>query len=423
MSTSILQLRTGGFNGSIQSTAGTVQVQVDSPAQETPEPDPDPVVPVGITSNILYIDENIVTFGDNFSSDNNYIVKEPNNIPDTLLFTKTLSAPSLLIYQETDAGRLLNYISDNTARTRLQGNPPVNGPFIPGYSYKGSLKNEDFINLLLIDKPPIRTGYFEFQVAGISFTGFITKLTKYEHWNWQLYFGSYNYIKQSSDISYGIEISNNLLYTAKYENEKYTYTPTAIYNTLSGLTGSEEIVSFSTTSDPNLYLNSVEGDGSGVNTSSLPIDIFYISPADALRYIASHSDLIEEFGANVRKGQEHFAQFKRRINFNPISYLNNYSDIRNLYGYDTYNATIHFIEVGYNQGRTSEGGSAFNNLAGGLYDERYGGFGLSDGVIVWANGATIGNSGRSISYKFYNTSHYLNGQTEIKENITFLRRL
>lgn len=370
---------------------------------------------------LIDIDETKVNLGDNFNASQGTIYKETNEIPEELQFTRTITSD--LIFQETERGRLLTSLSDISLRTSLPPGNPITGPFIPNYSYLGSLDNSDFINLLLVNKPPIRTGFFEFSVKGIKFVGFITKLTEYIHWNWELYFGKYEYVQQLNPLGYGIEISNNLLYTASYSaaENRYIYTPTAIYNTLISLRGDEEITSTATNIDPNTYLNPVSGDivPSG---NSLPIDLFYISPADALRYIASYEDLIEEFGADVLKGQQHYAQFARRINFNPVAYLNSHADLRQRFGFDTFAATQHYIQTGYYEGREWESGSGFIKFTGGLYDERYGDFGLTEQSLVWPNGATLGNSNRTLTYKFNRTDYYLNGETPVNSNTIFMRR-
>lgn len=373
-------------------------------------------------SILLSMDASRVTISDNFDSSKGKIYKETNNIPEELLFTRTLTSPSL-VFRETEQGRLLTSASDFATRSGLPPDVPILGPFIPAYSYQGSLQNADFINLLLIDKPPLRTGFFQFTVKNTSFVGFITKFTEYEHWNWEEFFGSYSYVRQPTNLGYGIEISNNVLYTASYSaaQGRYIYTPTEIYNVLSSLTGTEEIVSSATTVDPNTYLNPVQGDITD-SADSLPISLFYISPADALRYIASHPDLIQEFGADVEKGQEHYAQNARKITFNPIAYLNSYPDVRSQFGYDTFNATIHYITTGYFEGRTWENGSSFSTLTGGLYDERYGGFGLANESFIWANGPTLSNSKRSLTYRFNGSSYFINGDVPFSEKLAYLRR-
>ena len=375
-------------------------------------------------ADLIYLSRETVRLSDKFDSQNSTIYKETNTIPTELFFTKILTT-SDFIFQESETGRLLTSITDYNIRKSLLPLPPIQGPFIPNYSKLGSLQNEDFVNLLLVNKPPIRTGFFLFTLPSknISFVGFITQISLYDHWNWEQYFDGYAYVKQNTELGYGIEISNNLLYTARYspEQQKYIYTPTELYNGLSNLTGEEEIISSASTIDPNTYLNPVQGD-IVASANSLPIDLFYISPSDALRYIASYSDLIEEFGIDFTKGQIHYAQFARRITFDPISYLNKYSDVRDLYGYDTYGATIHYITIGYPEGREPSGGSSFNSLSGGLYDERYSGFGLSDDSFIWSNGATLSNADRKLTYKFNNTEYFLGGEVPLTKLNTYLRR-
>lgn len=375
-------------------------------------------------SDLLYLSRTSVIFSDKFDSSNGTIYKETDTIPTELFFTKILTTQDL-IFQESEQGRLLTSITDYDTRRSFPPLAPVQGPFIPNYSKSGALENENFVNLLLVDKPPVRTGFFQFTIPSknIGFVGFITQLSLYDHWNWEQYFGGYAYVKQNTSLGYGIEISNNILYTASYSaaQQKYIYTPTELFNVLSNLTGEEEIISSATTVDPNTYLNPVQGDIVST-TNSLPIDLFYISPADALRYIASYPDLIEEFGTNFARGQEHYAQFARRITFDPISYLNKYTDIKEQYGYDTYAATEHYITIGYYEGREPSGGSSFNTLSGGLYDERYGGFGLSENSFIWSNGPTLANTDRKLTYKFNNAEYFLNGEVELTKLNTYIRR-
>lgn len=373
-------------------------------------------------ATLLSMESNRIIVAESFDSAEGNIYKETNSVPEELLFTRTLASQSL-IFRETEQGRLLSSASDFAQRSSLAPDVPIQGPFIPSYSHTGSLQNEDFINLLLIDKPPLRTGFFQFTVNNTSFPGFITKFTEYEHWNWEEYFGTYAYVRQPTNLGYGIEISNNVLYTATYSaaQGRYIYTPTETYNLLASLTGTEEIVSAATTIDPNTYTNPVQGDIVD-SADSLPISLFYISPADALRYIASYPDLIQQFGADFEQGQIHYAQNSRKITFNPISYLNSYPDVRTLYGYDTYGATVHYITIGYAEGRTWEGGSSFSTLTGGLYDERYGGFGLTDESFIWANGKTLSNNDRVLAYKFNGINYYINGDVPFTEQLAYLRR-
>jgi hypothetical protein len=360
------------------------------------------------------------TLGDNFDTLENTIYKEPNEIPSDFVFTKTLSSTTL-IYRETETGRLTtNY------NNRISSPPdtPIRGPFIPNYCHTGSLLNEDFINLLLIDKPPIRTGFFEFSIGGINFVGLVVKLTEYDHWNWERYFNNYNYVKQSNSLGYGIEISNNLLYTANYleTEQKYIFTPTALYNSLSNLKGGEEITSVATTTDPNTYLNPITGYKEENINTSLPIDLFFIPPADALRYIASYPDLIIGLGIDFIGGQKHHAEFNRKITFNPISYLNSNPDLRSIFNYDTYSATIHYITTGYFENRPWEEGSTYNTLTGGLYDERSSSYGLSLDSIIWSNSNTLKNLNNSLTYRYNRDEYYLNGVIDFDINLTYLRK-
>ena len=152
--------------------------------------------------------------------------------------------------------------------------------------FKRMIITNNFINLLLIDKPPVRTGFFQFFIGGETFNGVITKQTKYTYYNWEQVGAKYVYTEQPVDLGYAIEISRNLLYTANLVNGVYEYIPTALNLFLRNLSGNEEIISTPTTINPNTYLNSIPGEPEGTS-GVLPINWFYISPADAIRYIAS----------------------------------------------------------------------------------------------------------------------------------------
>jgi hypothetical protein len=375
---------------------------------------------------LLNINQSLVTFGANanvgvnFSSDNGYIYKKLDQVNSTTgtAFTKTLYFASLRLYQETDVGISYTNASQSSLRQSLGPKVPTAGPFIENYSVNGDLSTSSFINLLLIDKPPIRTGEFQFQIGTFTFSGTITKQTSYSQYNWQRVGGIYTYVESSTKLGYGIEINRSYLYDISVNNGNYTYTPTALLSFLNSLNGNEEITSTSTTSNP----SSGGGVISTLSTiSTLPVQLYYISPADALRYIASYPDLIVAYGTDYAKGQQDYANSagERPITFDPIAYLNKYSDVRQQYGYDTYNATINYITTGYYQGRTADA-STVNPLTGGLYDERYSSVILADDLIIWPQGETLAGSGSSLTYRYNTTSFFVNGSVPVTGNVTYL---
>lgn len=367
---------------------------------------------------------NLVTMGNVFTTERSYLFKNPIYSYDTsfLNFTKTLEVSNLKVFRETLEGISITNFTQISLRESLPPDIPVSGPFIENYSTHGTLNTAAFINLLLIDKPPLRTGFFDFSIQGIRFSGIIAKLTQYKHYNWQRDGSKYSYIEQPSPLGYGIEISKNQLYTAELNSGgSYILTPTPLLNLLRSLTGSEEIVSFASNLDPNTYTNNIPGLPKET-LGSLPISLFYISEADALRYIASYPKLIQEVGADPVQGQRLYASAteNKDITFNPIAYLNKYSDVRQLYGYDTYSATIHYITIGYYQNRTIDSASFENTLIGGLYDERNNAISLTNDLIIWPQGETITSAGAALTYK-YNTKVYnLNAVLEPKCNLKYL---
>jgi hypothetical protein len=321
------------------------------------------------------------------------------------------------LYQETDTGIAYTQFNQVYLREALGPSVPISGPFIENYSVNGDIDTSKFTNLLLIDKPPLRTGTFNFFIGSISFSGTITKQTQYIQYNWTRVGKIYTYVENANPLGYGIEISKNLLYDVSVVDGSYVYTPTALLNFLRTLNGNEEITSSATTVNP----AASTGIAAASLSTSLPISLFYISPADALRYIASYPDLIALYGADYTKGQIDYANNNgtKTITFDPIAYLNKYPDVRQKYGYDTYDATIDYITTGYAQGRTADA-STVNPLTGGLYDERYGAISLASDLVIWPQGETIGISGTSFTYKFNTTSYSINNNVPVTGNVKYL---
>jgi hypothetical protein len=374
---------------------------------------------------LLNLSQDYVTLGNVFDSFKTYIVKDPIQ-PSIGNFsvTKILDSSSLRLYQETDQGILYNAYTDISKRQALGPNPPIKGPFIENYSINGNIKTEEFINLLLIDKPPVRTGFFQFTINDFSFPGIIRQLTNYIHNDWQKSGSTYSYVLKDDNLGYAIEISKNQLYTAEQnEDGTYSYFPTALNLELRKLTGGEIITSESSLQNPNTYLQSIPGANSKIS-GALPESIFYISAEYALRYIASYTDLISQFGADYAKGQQHYARYGvvegRNITFNPIAYLNKYLDLRTLYGYDTYNATIHYITTGYYEGRTIDQSSEYNPLTGGLYDGKVNSA-FTENTIIFPIGPTLKGSGKDLTYRNNSITYILNNNLNFDSNVLYMK--
>ena len=185
------------------------------------------------------------------------------------------------------------------------------------------------------------------------------------------------------------------------------------------MNGLEEITSVASTADPNSYLSSIPGEPVGTS-GALPINFYYIPAADALRYIASYPNLITTIGADYLKGQQLYAANGGTITFNPFAYLNKYSDIRALYGYDTYAATTHYITTGYYQGRTIAFSSGTDPLIGGLYDERFGAVIPESNQIIWPREQTLAGLHTALTYDYNSTVYYLNESIDVTANIIYL---
>ena len=210
---------------------------------------------------LLNLTEDLVTMGNVFSTERGYIYKsaEQYSSKANYAYTKTLLNSNLRVYRETESGRNLTDFSLISRRESFGPDVPTKGPFIEFYSSQGDLISNSYINLLLIDKPPVRTGFFQFYIGAFSFQGLITKQTEYLHYNWERIGTKYGYVEQPVNLGYGIEISINLLYTAKLVDGKYVYTPTELNLFLRNLSGQEEIRSTSTSANPNDYIQKIPG--------------------------------------------------------------------------------------------------------------------------------------------------------------------
>lgn len=383
---------------------------------------------------LVNLSPNLVTLSNVFSTSKSYVIRDNVQLQTgAFSYTKTLNASDLRLYQETEDGLFYGSYNDSATRQSLDAAAPIRGPFIENYSSLGDLNLDNFVNLLLIDKPPIRTGFYNFEIQGLSFTGIIRQLTKYTHYDWVKNAGKYSY-SNSGELGYAIEISKNILYTADSfispligldgkQPTVYVYTPTPLNIALRNFAGGEKIISSTATVSINSYVQSIPGANAKV-TGTLPITIFYINPEDALRYIASYTDLIVAYGTDYKKGQDHYARLSategRTITFDPTAYLNKYSDLRQQYGYDTYNATIHYITIGYYEGRTIENASNFNPLSGGLYDTAAQSI-LSTDTFIWPNSPTIKTSGKTLTYNYNSTTYNIGNKIDFTSNVQYLR--
>jgi hypothetical protein len=412
-------------------------------------------------SNIINIAPERVLITDTFDTQKSYLYvdQETREQENTRLFTRTLRAENLQVFLEQDTNVKSKksiseayYYDDGGYQGpyREDYGPalPTNGPFLSYYSVTGSIDLKLFANLLLIDKPPISTGFYQFFIKGTSFHGLIRQLTPYDHYNWEVTNkfgrGRYGYVKQNRPIGFAIEIANNQLYNSEYvdggeggTHSFYNITPKPLKAILESLTGEEEIVSGPPTFNPSTYnlpvrgldkITSYSNDENQTNIYDFTrgYDLFSLSDADALYYIASYPDLINAFGTDVNQGKNHYIRFGiqegRQISFDPIAYINKYADIKQLSGTDTVGATIHYIVFGYREGRTIASSSSNLTSRGGLYDERYSAIGIVDDVIIWPNGRTMAGKGKTLTYRFVNTSYYLNGLIDFPDSSIFLRK-
>lgn len=97
-----------------------------------------------------------------------------------------------------------------------------------------------------------------------------------------------------------------------------------------------------------------------------------MSDLDALRYIASHGDLIEAFGADPAKGRSHYEQWGikegRKITFEPVRYMASHADLIQAFKGDELKATTHYIQFGYKERRQT----TFSDLDALQYLASYG---------------------------------------------------
>ena len=83
----------------------------------------------------------------------------------------------------------------------------------------------------------------------------------------------------------------------------------------------------------------------------------WLSYFESLKYLASHKDLINIFGLNSYNAKLHYinhgqSEGRSLSNFNAVEYLNNYSDLKSAFIYDEVLALEHYIQYGHKEGRT-----------------------------------------------------------------------
>lgn len=381
------------------------------------------------------------------------------------LFTRTLNLNGKQIIPEVNTLQNLKkpYRSEDwgdslqTGRDITRPGTPISRPFLEFYTYNGSPETRYYCFLLLVDISPVRQGFYEFYVGENKFYGFVRKLDKYDHYNWQTTRGTalgqpiHSWVKQPEPLGYGIEIyPGELYYTYEVPENDYSITTIAekpLLQALRNLKGGEEIVSSLTPVNPSAYdvrihtlpIGFFQSGGDGqedIFSYSEGYDLLSISPTDALSYIASYPDLINAYGKGetwrmILNGQNHWRSYAARegrtLIFNPLAYINKYADMKQQYAVgskiDFAGAAEHFIRFGYAEGRTIDDASTFYpNSRGGLYDERFGSLDIADDIIVYPNGQTIGGLHNSLTYRFNNTVYYLNGNVPTDEKTIFLRK-
>lgn len=98
----------------------------------------------------------------------------------------------------------------------------------------------------------------------------------------------------------------------------------------------------------------------GLFTAS-PVAAQALSDLDSLRYIASHDDLVQVFGADAAKGRSHYEQYGikegRKITFEPLYYTASYPELIEIFGSDEIKSVTHYIQWGYKENRRTTFGA------------------------------------------------------------------
>lgn len=104
-----------------------------------------------------------------------------------------------------------------------------------------------------------------------------------------------------------------------------------------------------------------DGEANKLSGVEIPQEILSAAePADfdAAAYLASHDDLIGEFGLNLERAAKHYeeqgSKEGREITFEADDYIASHADLIQNLGYDLAAATIHYIEYGAAEGRSRD---------------------------------------------------------------------
>ena len=131
-----------------------------------------------------------------------------------------------------------------------------------------------------------------------------------------------------------------------------------------------------------------------------------LSDIDALRYIASHSDLIAAFGDDAVKGRLHFEQWGaregRRITFDPLIYTASHPDLIMAFGADEEKAARHYINAGFKEQRAT---ALFDPLR----------YTASHGDIIWRFGFDTTGATRD-----YIINGYRDGRTTTFDGLAYI---
>lgn len=84
----------------------------------------------------------------------------------------------------------------------------------------------------------------------------------------------------------------------------------------------------------------------------------------AYDYIATHTDLLQAFGANAQSGIDHYVNYgfgegRAQDGFRNFDYLASYTDLLSAFGFNSDAAAQHFVQYGFGEGRSRD---AFDNL-------------------------------------------------------------
>ena len=171
----------------------------------------------------------------------------------------------------------------------------------------------------------------------------------------------------SYDLSKVYELSNISGLGDEVLTISDTFIDASLLNTLDGNTSG--VINASTVntltgsdSDINAALSS---DGISDGESEPPI---WLSNQESLKYLASHNDLINNFGFNLNNAKLHYinhgrAEGRATDTFNAWGYLVKYEDLINSLGSDVNAALEHYVNFGYLEGRSAGDFDVFNYIA------------------------------------------------------------